>query len=356
MQQTRNRLRVVLAQLDSVKLRTLSEAFSNTPDMEVIEIKDTLDAVWRQAIQLTPDIIVLYSSLFTEAEKNCLGRIVQNTTAQVILLLKIASCPLSDIPNERLTVMRMVRSGDHVMDFVEVITRVRTLGRQFGANSEAVVNSAVKPARMPQPSATVAAMRLSRRVIDGDIIAVGASTGGTEALAKMFHMLPAELPGIVVVQHMPPVFTQMYADRLDKELPFRVYEGSDNRLIEPGTIHIAPGDRHMMIKKRGSQFYTTLGNTEKVGGHCPAVNLLFESVAREAGRLATGIILTGMGADGAEGMLSMRRAGAFTIGQDESSCVVYGMPRKAFEFGAVIRQAALTDIPQHLMSHLMRKN
>jgi two-component system chemotaxis response regulator CheB len=192
-------------------------------------------------------------------------------------------------------------------------------------------------------------------VLEGCIVAVGASTGGTEALAKLFRGLPPHMPGIVVVQHMPPVFTKMYADRLNNELEFDVVEAEDNAVVRPGSIHIAPGDRQMYVKRRGNGFVTALGGTEKVSGHCPSVDALFESVAKEAGRLACGIILTGMGADGAMGLLAMRRNGAYTLGQDEGSCVVYGMPKKAFECGAVVKQASLEDIPKHLVAHLAHK-
>jgi two-component system chemotaxis response regulator CheB len=185
---------------------------------------------------------------------------------------------------------------------------------------------------------------------------MGASTGGTEALAKLFHLLPnlpERLPGIVVVQHMPPGFTQMYAERLNRELPFfDVKEAFDDEIIHSNTIRIAPGDSHLRIKRRDGYFATSVGGDNKVNGHCPSVDVLFDSVAAVAGKLATGVILTGMGADGARGLLRMRNAGAYTFGQDEESCVVYGMPWKAYEFGAVVRQAPLTDIPALLVAHL----
>lgn len=184
------------------------------------------------------------------------------------------------------------------------------------------------------------------------IIAVGASTGGTEALSALFRGLHGDIPGIVVVQHMPPVFTAMFAERLDRELPFEVCEASDNLRIRPNCIYIAPGDRHLQIKRIGSSFFTVVGGTHKVNGHCPSVDVLFESVANAAGPGGIGVILTGMGGDGAEGLLAMRQRGAYTIGQDEATCVVYGMPRKAYELGAVSRQAGLDAIPGLIMRKL----
>jgi two-component system chemotaxis response regulator CheB len=133
-----------------------------------------------------------------------------------------------------------------------------------------------------------------------------------------------------------------------------VTEAADNVQIRPRCIYIAPGDRHLTVRKRGNSFYTALGGTEKVSGHCPSVDVLFESVASQAGSMAVGIILTGMGADGAQGLLRMRKAGAYTIGQDEASCVVYGMPKKAFEYGAVVKQTGLSDISKVLTTQLMK--
>lgn len=151
---------------------------------------------------------------------------------------------------------------------------------------------------------------------------------------------------------MPPVFTAMFAERLDRELPFDVREAADNVHIMPNSIHIAPGDRHLRIKRVGGSYYTSVGGTEKISGHCPSADALFSSAAREAGASCYGVILTGMGSDGAEGLLEMKKRGAFTIGQDEASSVVYGMPRKAYELGAVSVQAPLRDIAGILMNQL----
>lgn len=190
-------------------------------------------------------------------------------------------------------------------------------------------------------------------VINNYIVAVGASTGGVEASKVLFRGLSPNMPGIVVVQHMPPGFTSMYARSLDQEFPFRVFEIKEGMRIEPGGIYVGQAGRQFVVQKSGIGFVARLGGADKVSGHCPSVDVMFESVARAAGPRAVGIILTGMGADGALGLLSMRKAGAFTIGQDESSSLVYGMPKKAFEFGGVTRQARLGDIPDKLQLYLM---
>ena len=179
------------------------------------------------------------------------------------------------------------------------------------------------------------------------VVAIGASTGGTEATSAVVRQFGTDIPGIVCVQHMPPGFTQMYAKRLDDECQIRVKEAETGDRVLPGHMLIAPGgDRHMRLVKVGGSYQVEIKPGPRVNGHCPSVEVLFDSVAKAAGPDAVGIILTGMGGDGAKGLLAMRKAGARTIGQDESTCVVYGMPKVAYDLGAVEYQEKLTDIAQ----------
>ena len=178
------------------------------------------------------------------------------------------------------------------------------------------------------------------------IVAIGASTGGTEAILAVVKEFGTDIPGIVVVQHMPPGFTEMYAKRLNDQCRIRVKEAQTGDRVMPGSMLIAPGgDMHMQLVKVNGVYQVECKRGPKVNGHCPSVEVLFESVAKVAGANAVGIILTGMGGDGAKGLLSMRKAGARTIGQDESTCVVYGMPKVAYDLGAVEYQEKLSDIP-----------
>ncbi len=177
------------------------------------------------------------------------------------------------------------------------------------------------------------------------IVAIGASTGGTEAIFSVAKDFGTDIPGIVAVQHMPPGFTSMYAKRLDDQCRIQVKEAQTGDRVLPGHMLIAPGgDAHMRLVKVNGVYQVEVKQGPRVNGHCPSVDVLFESVARVAGANAVGIILTGMGGDGAKGLLSMRKAGARTIGQDESTCVVYGMPKVAYDLGAVEHQEKLTDI------------
>ncbi|MCC5468262.1 protein-glutamate methylesterase/protein-glutamine glutaminase [Pelosinus baikalensis] len=177
------------------------------------------------------------------------------------------------------------------------------------------------------------------------MIAIGASTGGTEAIATVIKDFPANMPGTVIVQNMPPIFTAMYAARLNSLYAVEVREAKNGDMILPGLVLIAPGDYHMRIKPIHNNYMVECVKGEKVNGHCPAVDVLFHSVAEHAGSKAIGVVLTGMGNDGASGLLAIRKAQGRTLGQDEGSSVVYGMPKAAFTIGAV-----QTQVPLNLMS------
>lgn len=177
------------------------------------------------------------------------------------------------------------------------------------------------------------------------LIAIGASTGGTEAIQQLLRSLPSEsVPGIAIVQHIPPVFSRMFADRLAATTGFAVKEARTGDRLEPGTVLVAPGDRHMRVKRSEQGYKVECFEGERVNGHCPSVDVLFESVAKEAGPKAIGVVLTGMGYDGAKGLLSMKRRGANTIAQDQASSVVYGMPKAAFEIGGAGQQLPLQQM------------
>ena len=185
------------------------------------------------------------------------------------------------------------------------------------------------------------------------IVAIGASTGGTEAIFSVVKDFGTDIPGIVCVQHMPPTFTEMYAKRLNDQCRIQVKEAETGDRVLPGHMLIAPGgDRHMKLVKLNGTYQVEVKAGPKVNGHCPSVDVLFDSVAKVAGPRALGIILTGMGGDGAKGLLEMRKAGARTIGQDESTCVVYGMPKVAYDLGAVQYQEKLFNIAKRTYSLL----
>lgn len=207
------------------------------------------------------------------------------------------------------------------------------------------------PAGMPG----VLHSNLSQMVQNTMLIAIGASTGGTEATLEVLQRLPADMPGIVVTQHMPEGFTKMYAERLDRICKLEVKEAQNGDRVRKGLVLIAPGGPlQMRVEKDLKGYYVSCQPGEKVNGHRPSVDVLFSSVAKKAGKNAVGIIMTGMGRDGASGLLEMRNAGAFTIGQDKESCVVYGMPMVAYEIGGVCIQASCTNIHNVLLGQLRK--
>ncbi|AWK49596.1 chemotaxis response regulator protein-glutamate methylesterase [Clostridium beijerinckii] len=187
------------------------------------------------------------------------------------------------------------------------------------------------------------------------IIAIGASTGGTEAIFNIISALPRETPGIVIVQHMPPVFTRMYAERLNASCRMEVKEAQHGDEIIAGRVLIAPGDKHLRINKKGNSYIVECFDGDKVNGHKPSVDVLFNSVAEKVGKSSIGIILTGMGYDGAKGILNMKKKGSITIGQDEKSSVVYGMPKVAYDIGGVLKQVSLKNIPATIYSIINKR-
>lgn len=229
----------------------------------------------------------------------------------------------------------VVRDRRHLEEFVtkELVTKVKIA-------STAHVGKIKKENRITSSQSTI-------KGSENLVVAIGASTGGTEAIASVLQEFDKDIPGVVIVQHMPMHFTKMYADRLNSQCRLQVKEAKTGDVVVPGQALIAPGgDTHMNLIKVNGVYQVVCKRGPKVNGHCPSVDVLFESVAKVAGKRAVGILLTGMGADGAKGLLAMRSAGARTIGQDESSCVVYGMPKVAYELGAVEYQEKLTDVPR----------
>lgn len=201
--------------------------------------------------------------------------------------------------------------------------------------------------RRPQPVLKEELVKIAGST--NKMIAIGASTGGTEAIYEVIKNFPTDCAPTVIVQHMPPVFTKLYAERMDQTCKVSVKEARDGDWLKKGTVLIAPGEYHMRLERHGKQYKVKLSREEKVNGHRPSVDVMFDSVAKLAARKAIGVILTGMGRDGAKGLLRMRESGARTIGQDSESCVVYGMPKVAYDIGAVEYQMPLNEISEQIL-------
>ncbi|HHE54723.1 MAG TPA: chemotaxis response regulator protein-glutamate methylesterase [Caldithrix abyssi] len=218
------------------------------------------------------------------------------------------------------------------------------------------VKANVKPLVKTFQNATTNKVTINRSLKSSEtVIAIGASTGGTEALLTLLKSMPADAPGMVVVQHMPAGFTELFARRLNDLTELQVIEAATGDQLKPGKVLIAPGNYHMQLIKIGKTFQVICRGGERVNGHRPSVDVLFRSVARHAGASSIGILLTGMGKDGAEGLLEMRKNGARTLAQDEATSVVFGMPRAAYLNGGAERLANIYEIPKLIEAYMERR-
>jgi two-component system chemotaxis response regulator CheB len=261
------------------------------------------------------------------------------------------------------TAMRALEEGA-----VDVILKPSIGVREFLADSALLLADTLRAAaqarvmrRAPMPvtgrfsaDAVLAAASVSRPGATQPIVAVGASTGGTEALRYIIESLPADAPGMLVVQHMPEGFTAAFAKRLDATARVEVKEAEYGDAVVPGRVLIAPGNKHLLLRRSGTRHYVNIVGGPLVSRHRPSVDVLFRSVAQEAGANALGVILTGMGDDGAAGLAEMRLAGAHTIAQDEATSVIFGMPKEAIARGAVQDVLSLTQIPSAILRHTQR--
>jgi two-component system chemotaxis response regulator CheB len=200
----------------------------------------------------------------------------------------------------------------------------------------------------PQPLGEHAEPKALTRTTN-QILAIGASTGGTVAIERIMRAMPPNSPGTVITQHMPEQFTRYFADRLRAATRIEVREAADGDSVVPGVALVAPGNRHLLLRRSGARYYAQVKEGPRVNRHRPSVDVMFRSVAQAAGRNAVGAILTGMGGDGAQGLLEMKRAGARTLAQDEATCVVYGMPKVAVDLGAVDEVLPLDRIPARIL-------
>lgn len=338
----RKKIRVLIVD-DSVVFReVLQKGISSDPDIEVVAVaKDPFDAR-DKIIQFEPDVMTCDVEMPKMSGIEFIRRLMPQYPLPVVMVSTVSQAVFDALNAGAVDFVSKpdVRSVKDVQAFInELIIKIR-------------IASTAKVAHWKAES-------ISQRIAAGNefdtrirIIAIGASTGGTEAIYNILKCLPENVPGIVIVQHIPPIFSRMFADRLDDSILLRVKEARTGDYVEAGRVLIAPGDEHMRIRKAGDKYKVECFKGDKINGHCPSVDVLFESVAKEAGNSAIGVILTGMGYDGAKGLLSMKRKGARTIGQDERSSVVYGMPKVAYDIGAVERQIPLNDIPRMIFSML----
>ncbi len=343
---------------DSIFFRkTLEKGFSADPRIEVIGTAvDAMDAM-SKIQSMRPDVVTLDVEMPKLNGIEFLKRLMPVCPVPVVV---VSSAPIQVLDALSAGAVDFVRKPevngpDGMKSFMtELIVKVKIASTAHVGKPKPKPASAVAamPAASAAPRPTSLGMSLPAGAGKNIVIAIGASTGGTEAILEVVKDLPATTPGIVIVQHMPPVFTNMYAQRLDKICKMRVKEAENGDRVETGKIIIGAGQYHLRLAQDAKGYYVKSEPGEKVSGHCPSVDVLFHSVAAVAKGNAIGVELTGMGADGGNGLLKMRQAGAYTIGQDKESCVVYGMPMVAFNIGAVQKQLPLTEIGPEIVRYL----
>ncbi len=343
-------VRVLVVDDSAFVRQTLKEILESDPAIEVIAVaSDPYAAVERIKAQL-PDVITLDIEMPRMDGLTFLERLMGQHPIPVVICSTLAEggsdVALAALAKGAVEVITKPKLGTKeffeesrvkICDIVKAAARAR-LARHRPARTVRVEAKLTADAVLAKP-ASAAMIQTTEKVV-----VVGASTGGTEALREFLEAMPIDAPGIVIVQHMPEEFTARFAQRLDGMCRITVKEAADNDSVIRGQALIAPGNRHVLLKRSGARYFVELRDGPLVSRHRPSVDVLFRSAARYCGKNAVGVIMTGMGDDGAKGMLEMKQAGAFNIAQDESTCVVFGMPAEAIKLGAVDRVVPLENI------------
>jgi two-component system chemotaxis response regulator CheB len=349
-----NKIRVLIVDDSAVVRQTLEKILSMDHGIEVMATaSDPYIAVEKMRREL-PDVITLDVQMPRMDGITFLKKLMMQCPIPVIIC-----SAFSDEGSD--TALEALEYGA-----VDIISKPQIGTRLFLEESRIRICDAIKAAAMAKVKRTGAfswpvVPRLSADVIlakpnsrsmvktTDKVVVVGASTGGTEALCVFLQAMPVDAPGIVIVQHMPELFTRAFAARLDGICSISVKEAADKDAVTRGRALIAPGNLHLLLKRSGAEYYVEINDGPLVSRHRPSVDVLFRSAAQYAGKNAIGVIMTGMGDDGAKGMLEMKEAGACTIAQDEESCVVFGMPKKAIELNAVSCVLPLDAIPAYVI-------
>ncbi len=341
----------VLVVDDSILFRTkLRISLSEDPALTVVgSAMDPEDAM-RKIEQLKPDVITLDVEMPKMNGIEFLRKLIPKNPIPVIVVTSLPMNALDALEAGAVDFVNKPQAGvaGDVENFLQTLrTKVKMAAQ---AKVRRPLTQAVQRPSLVQRMAAPAIQASSDTVI-----AIGASTGGTEAIIEVVKTLPENTPGIVIVQHMPPNFTNLYAQRLNRICKMKVKEAQDMDRVLQGHIIIAAGGYHLTLKKDARGYYIRSLQGERVSGHCPSVDVMFDSVADCAGSKAIGVILTGMGADGARGITKLHKTGAYTIGQDRESCVVYGMPMEAYRMGGISKQLPLDSISDEILYKLSRK-
>jgi two-component system chemotaxis response regulator CheB len=343
-------IRVVIVDDSAVVRKVLSEELSKYDDIEVVGTAIDPYIARDKIVALKPDVVTLDVEMPRMDGLSFLAKLMKHYPLPVVIVSSLT-------PKNSEAAIRALALGA-----VEVICKPGTQYSVPDVAAELVrAIRAASVARLPQKGSRPASLPVTvdspglHLATTHKVLAIGASTGGTRAIEDLLRALPANVSGTVIVQHMPEHFTAAFANRLNQVCPMEVREARDNDAVVPGVVLIAPGNRHMLLHKSGAKYFVRLKDGPPVHHHRPSVDVLFHSVARNAGRNAVGVILTGMGADGAKGMLAMHESGAYTLAEHEQSCVVFGMPKEAIKLDAVHEITPLPHMPQAVLKALARQ-
>jgi two-component system, chemotaxis family, protein-glutamate methylesterase/glutaminase len=339
---TDRKIRVLVVDDSAIVRKILTEALAGQPDLEVVGTAPDPYIARDKILTLQPDVLTLDIEMPRMDGLTFLQKLMHFRPMPVIVISSLTQTSCQ-------TAMQALSLGA-----VEVLAKpggpysVGELRLELASKIRAAASSRIR--RADRTAAAQAAPLAASHWTPSTVIAIGASTGGTEAIAEILPRLPAGVPGMVITQHIPAGFSRAFAARLNGICGFEVKEAEDGDALHPGLALVAPGDLHMLLRKDGGGYRVTVKTGPRVCYQRPSVDVMFSSVAESAGALGVGVLLTGMGSDGARGLLKMRQAGARTIAQDESTCVVFGMPREAIRAGAAGDVVALPGIPQAILA------
>jgi two-component system, chemotaxis family, protein-glutamate methylesterase/glutaminase len=356
------KIKVLVVDDSAVVRQTLSAILNSDPKIEVMGTAADPIFAAKKISQEMPDVITLDVEMPRMDGLTFLKKIMSQHPLPVVIISSLTA--------------KGTETGLKALEYgaIEIITKPQMNTKEFIEESKIRICDAIKAAAIARISrktftsvttvtpftvqpkysadAILAPANDYSMIKTTDIvIAVGASTGGTEALRIFLEELPVDIPGIVIVQHMPENFTRSFAERLDSLCKITVKEAQNGDTVSSGKALIAPGNHHMLLKRSGAKYYVEISQGPLVNRHRPSVDVLFRSTAKYAGRNAIGIIMTGMGDDGARGLLEMKEAGAYTIAQDEQSCIVFGMPKEAIALNAAKKVLSLDKIAPHIITY-----
>jgi len=342
------KIKVLIVDDSAIVRKILTEQLSKEPDIEVVGTAPDPYIARDKIVQLKPNVVLLDIEMPRMDGITFLKKLMKYYPLPVIIVSSLAP------KGSRLAIEALEIGAVEVMckpgGPYSVGEMIVDLSQKIRAAAKIKYIKRKKPAQVKEirPKTSIQpTLETTNKVI-----AIGSSTGGTEALREILPQFPPSFPGVVIAQHMPPGFTTAFANRLNELCQIRVKEAENGDSVIPGLALIAPGNYHMLLRRSGAKYYVEIKDGPRVHYQRPSVDVLFTSVAKAAGPNAIGIILTGMGADGAKGLLEMKKAGAKTIAQDEASCVVFGMPKEAIKLGAVDKILPLQKIPEEVMKYI----